>query len=231
VILQLIREAFQDRPPTIDATISFDDFVTSFLHWDEKTSTSLSGRHLGLYKSILTAHIDGSSEFDDGDKYMVSTQSKATLLLHVIHDLATCVTERGLYLGCWIHVFNAMIYKKLGVLELDELRVIHLFEADFNLLVGLIFGRRTVHNVVDHHRLHPSQFGKKGGECMDAAISKVLHNVIATYSKTPLGQFENDATPCFDRIVMCFAMLCFFAYGCPTLPPPVLVWCAYPPPT
>jgi hypothetical protein len=129
------------------------------------------------------------------------------------------VAERGLYLKrcSWILVINVMIYKKAGVLELDELWVIHLFEADFNLLVGLIFGRRTVHNAVNHQRLHPSQFGKKGGECMDAAISKVLHNVIATYTKTSLGQFESDAQACFDRIVMTFAMLCFFAYGCPSL--------------
>jgi hypothetical protein len=108
-----------------------------------------------------------------------------------------------------------MIYKKAGVLELNELRVIHLFEAD--LLVGLIFGRRTVHNAVDHQRLHPCQFGKKGGECMDTATSKTLHNDIATYTKTSLGQFESDATACFDIIVMTFAMLCFFAYGCPSL--------------
>jgi hypothetical protein len=110
-----------------------------------------------------------------------------------------------------------MIYKKAGVLALDELRAIHLFEADFNLLIGLIFGCRTIHNAVDHQRLHPSQFGKKSGECMDAAISKTLHNVLATYTKTPLGQFESDATACFDRIVMVFAMLCFFAYGCPMI--------------
>jgi hypothetical protein len=117
----------------------------------------------------------------------------------------------------WIHVTNAMIYKKPGVLELDKLCVIHLFEAAFNLLVGLIFGRQTVHNVVGHQKLHPYQFGKKGGECMDAAISKTLHNVISTYTKTSLDQFESDATTCFDRIVMSYAMLCFFAYGCPLL--------------
>jgi hypothetical protein len=184
----------------------------------QKNATSPAGRHIGLYKSITTAHIDIGSEFDDAkDAESISTQSKAALLLHVIHDLSTCVAERGMYLDRWIHVVNAMRYKKPGVLELDELRAIHLFEADFNLLVGLIFGRRTVHNVVNHHHLHPSQFGKKGGECMDAAISKVLHNTIATYSKTPLGLFESDATACFDRIVMCFAMLCFFAYGCPSI--------------
>jgi hypothetical protein len=52
---------------------------------------------------------------------------------------------------------------------------------------------------------------------MYAAIAKVLHNTIATYTKTPLGQFESDATACFDRIVMVFVMLCFFIYGCPQL--------------
>jgi hypothetical protein len=135
--------------------------VTSFLHWNEKTSTSPSGRHLGLYQSIVTVHIDSGSEFDASTPDSQSVNSKATMILHAIHDVATCVAERGLYLDRWIYVVNAMIYKKAGVLELDELRVIHLFEADFNLLVGLVFGRRTVHNAVDHKKLHPSQFGKK----------------------------------------------------------------------
>jgi hypothetical protein len=98
--------------------------------------------------------------------------------------------------------------QKAGVLELDELWVIHLFEADFNLLVGLLFGRRTVHNAVISKRLHPSQFGKKGGECMDAAVTKVLHNTIATFTKTPQGNSRATllrvliasswCSPCFD---------------------------------
>jgi hypothetical protein len=50
---------------------------------------------------------------------------------------------------------------------------------------------------------------------MDAAISKIRHNVIATYSKTPMGQFESDDTACFDRIVMLFAMLCFSRMDAP----------------
>jgi hypothetical protein len=85
---------------------------------------------------------------------------------------------RGQYLLRWIQVINIMIDKKIGVLELDELRVIHLFEADFNLLVGLIFGRSTVHNAVNNQQLHLSQYGKKGGECMDAAVSKVENGLV-----------------------------------------------------
>jgi hypothetical protein len=71
----------------------------------------------------------------------------------------------------------------------------------------------TVHNrTVNTERIYPSQLGKKGGECMDAAVAKVLHNTIATLTKIPMSQFESDATACF---VMTFAKMCFFIFGCP----------------
>ena len=214
--MNILQDALANPPPSIQATIPFEDFIKAFLHWDEKTSTSPSGRHLGLYKSLVTAHCDSGSEFDDAATSQdISTKIQASEILHAIHSVATSVAERGMYLARWIYVLNVMFYKKAGVLELNELRVLHLFEADFNLLVGLIFGRWTVHNAVNTARIHPSQFGKKGGECMDAAVAKVLHNTIATLTKTPISQFESDATACFDRISMTFAMMCFFIFGCP----------------
>jgi hypothetical protein len=109
-----------------------------------------------VYKSLLTAHCDSGSEFRDKDEDCLSIQEMSTAILQLIHGLATCVAERGLYLERWIVVVNVMAYKKAGLLELDELRVIHLFEADLNLLVGTIFGRRTVHNAVNSQKLHPS---------------------------------------------------------------------------
>jgi hypothetical protein len=108
-ILELLRDACNQRPPSIKSTVSFENFVTSLLHWDEKTSTSPSGRHLGLYKSILTAHIDSGSEFTAMPDKSATTNSKATQILTAIHAVATCVAERGLYLDRWIFVINAMI--------------------------------------------------------------------------------------------------------------------------
>jgi hypothetical protein len=96
--------------------------------------------------------------------------------------------------------------------------VIHLFEADFNLLVGVYFGRRAMHHQVDGNLLHEGQFGKPGGECQDAAISKVLHNMVTIFTKTPMGQFESDATACFDREVMNFVFACFRSHGAPMGP-------------
>jgi hypothetical protein len=191
-VMQILQEELTNPPPSIPNTVPFDDFVNAFLNWNERTSTSPSGRHLGLYNSVVTAHCDSGSEFDDAHTHTdPSTKLKATYILHAMHSIATSVAERGLYLARWIHVVNVMIYRKA-------------------------FERWTIHNAVTTKRLHPSQFGKKGGECMDAAVAKVLHNTAATLTKTPMRQFESDATPCFDIIIMTFAMLCFFLYGCPS---------------
>jgi hypothetical protein len=111
-----------------------------------------------------------------------------------------------------------MIYKKPGCIELDRLRVIHLFEADFNLMVGILFGRRAMYHQVDHQWLNPAQFRCPGGECQDASISKVLHNLVCSLTNTPMGQFESDAKSCFDREVMTFVLTCYHSTGAPMGP-------------
>jgi hypothetical protein len=74
---------------------------------------------------------------------------------------------------------------------------------------------------VDQQLLHHGQFGKPGGECQDAALSKVLNNLISSLTKTPMGQFESDATACFDREVMSFVFACFRSRGAPMGPLPM----------
>ena len=96
--------------------------------------------------------------------------------------------------------------------------MIHLFEADFNLAIGIYFGRRAMQHQVRHQLIHDGQFGKPHGECQDAALSKVLYNMVAQFSQTPLGQFESDATACFDREVMNFVLTCFRLTGAPMGP-------------
>ena len=218
-VLEVLRKTQEEFKGRWDAKLSFDDFITSLLHWKERTTTSLSGRHLGLYQSLATAHCNSSGEFTDNDEKdpkSISTQDKATAILQLIHGLASDALQRGFYLKRWTYVLNIMIYKKPGVLDLDQLRVIHLFEADLNLLIGSLFERRAMHFQVDHSLMAESQFGRPGGECQDAALSKVLHNLISYIAQTPMGQFKSDARACFDRIVMAFALLCFMVHA----PPP-----------
>jgi hypothetical protein len=77
-----------------------------------------------------------SNPQDPDDPTDIPTQEKAELIQQLIHGLAMTAATHGFYLRCWIQVINVMIYKKPGVIELDKLRVIRLFEADFNLSVA-----------------------------------------------------------------------------------------------
>jgi hypothetical protein len=53
-----------------------------------------------------------------------------------------------------------MIYKEPGNYKLEKLRVIHLFEADFNITVGILFGRRAMYHAQHHKLIHENQ-GRK----------------------------------------------------------------------
>jgi hypothetical protein len=142
----------------------------------------------------------------------------AAQILQMVHGLAAAAACHGFFLRRWLQVVNVMIYKKPGCVELDKLRVIHLFEADLNLMIGILFRRRAIYHQVDRSLLNTAQFGRPGGECQDSSISKVLHNMISSFTHTPMGQFESDATACFDREVMKFVLTCYHSTGAPLGP-------------
>jgi hypothetical protein len=223
--LAILRERLDDPTPKWSPDISFDKFISALLHWRESTSTSPSGRHLGLYKALITAYIDASggfSELDfdphDGsttgspndtghlDTYaddsplhtdpILTVQEQAEKILRIIYGLASTASRLGFYLQRWTQVVNVMIYKKTGVIELGKLRVIHLFEADFNLLVGVFFGRRATHHQADHQLIHPGQFGRPGGEYLESlpAWERMLLSNVRIPDKALLLQCLRTAT-------------------------------------
>jgi hypothetical protein len=197
--MDLLRERHTDHIVQWSEIVSFELFIAGFLYWNEQTSTSPSGRHLGLYGALVTAYCNSSGEFSgQSDTYQAPTKEMAEQILRTIHGLASSAARLRFYLYRWVHVVNVMIYRKPGCIKLDLLRVIHLFEADFNLIIGILFGRRAIYHQVDNQLLNPSQFGRPGGKCPDASISKVLHNLTLSLTHTPMGQFESDATACFD---------------------------------
>jgi hypothetical protein len=218
-VLQLLRERQCEPGPRWSEEVSFDEFISCFLHWREQTSTSPSGRHLGLYGTLVAAYCNSGGEFSTYHKSEdLTTQEMSEQILMMIHGLAASAARLGFFLHRWIHVINVMIYKKPGCMELDKLRVINLFEADFNLMIGTLFGRRAMHHQVNKKLMNPARFGRPGGECADATIAKVLHNLTAKLSHTPMGQFESDTTACFDHEIMTFVLTCYKSTGAPLGP-------------
>ena len=229
MVVDILADTAQNPPPGWSDSIHFEDFIKGLLKWREATSTSPSGRHLGTYKTLLTVYLNSSGEFDRTSETSpeqlpdpMPSKYKAEHILRVMHGIASTAAKRGFYLQRWLRVINVMIYKEPGNFKLEKLRVIHLFEADFNLMVGILFGRRAMFHARDHSLIHSSQGGRLGSECMDVAFTKILHFSLAHLTKTPLGLFESDAEACFDRIVMRMAFMSFKAMGAP--PKPLQMW-------
>ena len=125
-----------------------DDFTSAIHAWKERTSTSPSGRHLSHYKLLVKTFRDQHAEPEIRDA--------AGEIRHLMVDILNLASENGFILDRWTIVVNVMIYKKAGVFLMSKLRVIHFFEADYNLIIGLIFGRRAMYSGVDNETLHPS---------------------------------------------------------------------------
>jgi hypothetical protein len=192
----------------ISPNISLHDFTSAIRAWKERTSTSPSGRHLGHYALLVkTVH-------DKNAKPEVHQAAEDILKLMVtIMDLAS---EKGFILDCWTTVVNVMIYKKPGVYLMSKLRMIHLFEADYNFIIGTIFGQRAMYSGIDNNTLHPNQWAQPGRQCSDVVREMTL--AIANMTKNPLAGFENDASACYDRIVMNLVSAIFDRMGVPPGP-------------
>jgi hypothetical protein len=63
VNLILERLASGKIVPTIETSITFEDMVRGYEKWNERTTTSPSGRHLGHYKILTRLEV-----LDDADE-------------------------------------------------------------------------------------------------------------------------------------------------------------------
>ena len=195
----------------MESSIPFDDFKRRFTVWREDTSTSPSGMYLSLYKALI------SGKFHEGtiDQTIIQTGEDIFMDIFILSNLAC---RFGFAYDRWKEVVNCMINKKADSYLLNQLRMIHLFEADYNLLIGLIFGRYMIHRVCVYGLFHPSQWGRPNRECEDVLMLKELTYQVASMSRTDLATFDNDASACYDRIVTRFALLCCRAHGVPEGP-------------
>ena len=101
-----------------------------------------------------------------------------------------------------------MIEKDTGRSAIHRLRTIHLYEADYNLFLKLQWGLRLVRHGETHHGLNDQQFGsRKGRTAMDPVLIKQLPYDLSRQCRTNLATFGNDASACYDRVIVALAML------------------------
>jgi hypothetical protein len=205
-ILDLLKQPLPGAADSeISSRISLHDYTSAIKVWKERTSTSPSGRHLGHYK-LLVKTFDPELKVATGE------------ILQLMVDIMDLASNKGFILERWTKVINVMLYKKPGIYLNNKLRMIHLFEADYNFIIGTIFGRRALYSGVDNNTLHPSQWAQPGRQCSDVVVMCELTIAVAKMTKTPLAGFENDASACYDRIVMNMVAAVFDRLGVPPGP-------------
>jgi hypothetical protein len=144
-----------DRPnlPDIDTYITKDQVANGFKKWRENTSTSPSGCHLGLRR--ITSYPCTDTDSEDIRNNILQVQT----------DVINIPIQNGFSPTRWQTVVNAMLEKIPGKPYLHKLRVIHILEADYNLALKQIFGRRLLQNC-EQHGAH----GNDGHGCPDKAV-------------------------------------------------------------
>ena len=97
--------------------------------------------------------------------------------------------------------------------KIHRLRVIHLYEADYNLVLGVKW-RDPLHHAEDNQLLNPSNYGARPGrEAHDPVLIEELEMEICRASRKGLVKLDIDAAWCYDRILPVLASIISRSYG------------------
>jgi hypothetical protein len=178
----------------ITTEISHDDVLKGFQSWRESTSTSPSGRHLGLYKSEI----------------------QHPILLDCFVKFMNISIGSGISIPRWSQAVNVLIEKDAGRPRINRLRIVHLFEADFNFFLKLQWGHRLVRRALSLDLLHNGQHGSIPGRmALDPIMLTQLSSDLCRVLKHDYARFDNDASSCYDRIIVGLGMLAARKCGMP----------------
>ena len=205
-------EALETRP-----TISEQEYAGKLRVWRESTSTSPSGMHLGHYKALIARHeysdieSDKPEETEQRDEW--NHMQSCLLRLHV--QQMNYALERGYAYRRWRKVINTILFKDPDNVRIHRTRVIHIYEADYNLMLGIKW-RIALYQAEALRELNDGQYGSRPRRnAFDPVFIEEMQFEIARASRKTLVQTNYDATSCFDRIIISLAMLASRKYGVP----------------
>ena len=124
--------------------------------------------------------------------------------------------QSGISIPRWSNAVTVLIEKDPGQPRLHRLRIIHLFEADLNLFLKLQWGKRLVHRALDLQLLHDGQHGSvPRRNTLHPIMLMQLTTDLCRILKHDFLRIDNDATACYDRIIVALGMLAARKCGMP----------------
>jgi hypothetical protein len=199
---ELLRPRNNALPPIADLLTAVTDRLTK---WDETTSVSpFSKRYLTQYISLIRL-IRAPSKNQDTPTNLppeaeaLSSIAKELLQLHV-SLLQLSIQQKHSY-SRWQRVTNLMLENDYGIPKMHRLRIIHLYEADLNLLMGIYFARTLVRHIESTNSFNDGCYANCAGLLAhEPVFVEELQNTIGYLSLTNRLDQDNAATACYDRI-------------------------------
>ena len=106
--------------------------------------------------------------------------------------------------------------KKLSQPLLPKLRIVQLFEGDFNAGLKFLIGKKMMKHMNDEELHDQETFGSRTGKTAPEAIVNLqLFFDHTRIWKQPAAIIFNDAIGCYDRIVPTLCEMAMRARGCP----------------
>ena len=205
-LLELKTKNFVRAGAVINTTISTEDWIRGWKKMRESTA-SAPGGHYGHYK---TAAVVATLSEEHADYWPVLAELYATM--------ASMPLKHGFAPKRWQKCIDAILEKTPGQPRIEKLRIIMLYEADFNFVLKLIWGRRLVRHAEMHNCLGEENHGSRAGrQSTNALLEKLFVYEYARLTRTSLITVDNDAKSCYDRIIKSLAMIACIAVGLPLL--------------
>lgn len=146
------------RSQQFQPSITEADYVGKLKSWSESTSTSPSGLHLGHYKALIARH--EYSDLHPDEPLRVQWDQMQADLRDVHLTLLNSALQRGYSFMRWQQVSNAMLFKEENNIKILHTRVIHIYEADYNIAIGMQW-RSALYQSEDLQHLNPGQYGSR----------------------------------------------------------------------
>ena len=181
------------RPPCIsnchynNTTCTLEEATSYWRKKREKTSSSMSQRHIGTYKALTYNNLP---------------------TLNLLTKVANYAFNIGLPLERWTYDLDISLLKKPNKIRPSELRTIGTLEADFNQHASLHFSQRMMGLGLKHGLIPSSQYAKRGNRAIEAAIVKVLYFDYLRINKLNGAFLAMDLENCFDRMAHPVSSLC-----------------------
>ena len=139
------------------------------------------------------------------------------LLSGVNYIMAEVPFQSGYSPMRWNNATDVMILKKAGLYDVDKLRTIVLYEADFNHNNKWL-GKAMMDKACELNKIAIEQYSISGKKSIDHALNRRLVFDITRYQKSSLAMTSCDLKSCYDHIVHVPAMMAMHSVGAPSQP-------------